>query len=130
MGQISDLNITKADGTTAVVYSAMVPSSGDRVPAIFRKVDTVLPGNRATVQVVARWNAARTARRVEMQISHPYVKTVTDGEVSESKSICSLSFVLPQDIPESEVSEHVNDVVKLLGSSVLTSTLESGYAPT
>lgn len=129
MTQLVDMTITKADDTTSVVYSAMVPSSGDRVPSIHRAVDTVLPGHRSTVKIVARFNSKQTARRVDLVIDQPYVKTVNGEEVSDSKTIASLSFVLPQDIPESDIQEHVNNVQKILATTMVTDVLESGYAP-
>lgn len=130
MPQISDLVITKADDTTSQTWTALVPSAGDRVASVNRQNVVALPGHRGTLSIVARFNQGRTARRVELQIQQPYVKTVDSQEVSDSKSICSLSFIIPQDIPESEVSEHVNNVVKLIGTSMVTSVLETGYAPT
>jgi hypothetical protein len=63
MSQMSDITITESDDTTSRTFTAMVPASGDKSPAVWRASESYLPGHRSTLTYSSRWNGNRTARK-------------------------------------------------------------------
>lgn len=63
MPSMANIIIKKADGTTDITYTALTPSSGDKVPAQWRveSIGTVA-GNRPTFMIQTRFSADKQAR--------------------------------------------------------------------
>lgn len=132
MPQLANITVKKNDGTTDVVYTGVVPSAGDKTPAIFRS-NTVgtAPNQRPELRVMSDYNGPRTARRVSGSFMYPTVVTGTDGKISVAdRGVLTYSFVLPQGMLDADINEAVSQAVNLLASTLIKDSFKQGYAPT
>lgn len=130
---MSDITVKTADGTTDIVYSALTPSAGDKVPAQWRaETAGTAAGLRPTLSLRSEYNGPRTARRVDFTYQYPFVVTDTSTSTSSVKARIpfSGSMTIPVEIPDSVVAEAVAQSTNLLVSALLVSCLKAGYAPT
>lgn len=132
MPQMANITVKKNDGTTDVVYSQVVPSAGDKSPAIWKN-NTVgtAASHRPELKLMSRDNGVGTARRVEGTFVYPTLVTGTDGKVSVADRLpITLSAVVPKGMPDSDVNEAISQCVNLFASVLLKDSMKSGYAPT
>lgn len=132
MSQIANITVKKNDGTTDIVYTAVVPSAGDKTPAIWRS-NTVgsAAAHRPELRVSSQSNGPKTARRVEVTFVYPTTVTGSDGKVTVSdRQVFTGAWVIPTGMPDADVNEAISQGVNLLASTLLKDTLKSGYAPT
>lgn len=132
MPNMADITIKKADGTTDITYTALTPSSGDKVPAQWRveSLGTVA-GNRPTLTVSARFSQDRKARLVEGRVVLPETFTdSTTGIISvRNREMLSFNSVIHLDASDSFVNELAAQSANLLKSALMQSVLKTGYAP-
>ena len=133
MPNMADITVKKADGTTNIVFSALTPSSGDKVPAQWRSETAgAAAGLRPTFDMVSQWNGPRTARRVS--ISGQYPATQTDTTTSATTVVSRIpfqaTFTVPVNIPDTVVAEAVAQMTNLMASALVQSATKIGYAPT
>lgn len=131
MPQIANITVKKNDGTTDVVYTGLVPSAGDKSPAIWRANSLgTAPALRPEFMVTSQPNGPKTARRVNTKFSFPSLVTGSDGRKSVAdRVVMELSVVLPQGMDEGDVNEAVSQGVNLLNSTLVRDSLKIGYAP-
>lgn len=132
MPQMANITVKKNDGTTDIVYTAMIPSAGDKSAAIWR-ANTVgtAPALRPEMQVVSLANGPRTARRVNAKFSYPSLVTGSDGKVSVSdRVIIDVSAVIPQGMLDADVNEAVSQGLNLAASTLIKDSVKAGFAPT
>lgn len=136
MPTFADIVIKKNDGTTDQTWSARVPSSGDRSPAIWRNESVgASPGHFPTFSVQARLNAQGTVRRIEANGVWNQVATdSTTGLVSVvNRMPISVSMALPLDMPYAAANgapEGVAQFMNLLASALIKDVFKTGFAPT
>lgn len=133
MPNMADITVKKADGTTSIVFSALTPSSGDKVAAQWRSETAGAAASlRPTFQVRSEWNGPRTARRVDFSYQYPFTVTDTTTSVTSVKARIpfSGSMTIPAEIPDSVVAEGVAQGTNLLTSALIVSVFKAGYAPT
>lgn len=132
MAAIADITVKKNDGVTNIVWTALVPSSGDGVHAVWRS-ETVgtAAGHKPTFEMWSRFNGNRTARRVELAGVYPQIATdSTTGLVSViNKAPFSASYLLPLGMPAADVNEYVAQISNLIVSTLVQTSLKAGYAP-
>lgn len=132
MPNLANITIKKNDGTTDVVYTGVVPSAGDKSPAIWRcnSVGTAAD-QRPEVSVESAFNGPRTARRVSGSYMYPTTVVGSDGKISVSnKAVLTFSFLAPRGMPDADVNEAASQAVNLLASPLFKSMLQSGYSAT
>jgi hypothetical protein len=132
MPQMADIIVKKADAATNVTYSALTPSSGDKVPAQWRSETAgASAALRPTFEMVSRWNGPRTARRVDFSYQYPYTVTDTTTSTTSVKARVPLngSFVIPAEVPDTVLNEAVSQGLNLVGATLPKSSFLSGYAP-
>lgn len=131
MPQIADLTVKKNDGTTDVTYTAVVPSAGDKSPAIWRSTTVgSAAAHQPSLVLSSRNNGNGTARRLEGQAVYPSLVTGTDGRVSVAdRCIISINGVIPQGMPADDVNEAVSQALNLFATALVKSAFKSGYAP-
>lgn len=132
MPNLANITIKKNDGTTDVVYTGIVPSSGDKNPAIWRNdAIGIAPAHRPTLTLMTSSNGTKTARRAEGQFVFPVTSTGTDGRITVTdKVIVSINCVVPQGIADVNINEGVAQGLNLFASALMKSSVQSGYAPT
>lgn len=132
MPQIANITVKKNDGTTDVIYTAVVPSAGDKSPAIWRNQTVgTAAGHQPQVSVVSRANGLNTARRVELTGTYGSLVTGTDGKISVAdKVVVTLSAVIPLGMPTTDVNEAVSQLLNVCNSVLIKDSVKTGFAPT
>jgi hypothetical protein len=133
MADMADITVKKADGVTNIVFTKLTPSSGDKVSAQWRSETAGLSAAlRPTFEMQTQWNGPRTARRVDMRGQYPY--TVTDSTTStttvKARVPFNAQFTVPAEIPDTVVAEAVAQISNLMASTLVQTSIKSGYAPT
>lgn len=133
MPNMADIVVKKADGTTDITYTALTPSSGDKVPAQWR-VESLgaVAGNRPTLTLSSRYSQDRKARLVEGRVVLPETFTdTTTGIISvRNREMFSFNTVIHLDTSDSVISELAAQSANLLKGSLIQSVLKTGFAPT
>jgi len=132
MPAMADVVVKKYDGTTDITYTAMAPSSGDGVSAIWRSNSvSTIPGFRPEVSMVSAYNGPKTARRVTIKAKFASVVTGSDNVVRQVATIpLEFSALLPQNVAETDLNEAVNQFTNLLVAALPRSCIRAGFAAT
>lgn len=132
MPQLADISVKANDGTTNVVYTGVLASSGDKTPALWRN-NAIAAANifRPTYTVQSHSNGPKTARRVEGVYQYPTTTVGSDGKVNLSnRGIISFSALVPQGMLDSEVNEFVSQGLNLFNATLTKDQVKSGFAAT
>lgn len=120
------------NAAAAVTGTAISPSAGDSVDAIWRIENTNPPMTRTTITMKARPNRDRTVRTVEVKIVAP--RTYTDGNtglvMTDSRATFVGSFVVPQGIDSSRIDDTVAYIKTFFADATVIACLKSQTAPT
>lgn len=132
MPQMANVTIKKNDGTTDVIYTAVVPSAGDKTPAIWKNQTLgSAAAHRPELRLLSRSNGTSTARRVEGTYSYPTLVTDGTGKVSVAdRVILNISGVMPTGMPDADVNEAISQGFNLFAAALLKDSFKTGYAPT
>lgn len=131
MPQMANITVKKADGTTDIVYSAVMPSSGDKTPAVWRaNAVSTIPKHRPVFSILTKDNGPRTARHVSGVFKFPAVSTVGGVETQTATVPLSFEGTLPTTIDAAVVKEAVYQFGNLLVAALVRAQLEEGYAAT
>lgn len=132
MPQIANITVKKNDGTTDVVYTGVVPSAGEKSPAIWRNQTVgTASAHQPQVSMTSRFNGARTARRIDVALTYPSLVTGSDGKVSISdRVVLNLSGVIPQGMVTTDVNEAVSQLLNVAASVLFKDSFKTGFAPT
>lgn len=132
MAQMADITVKKADETTDIVYSQIVPSAGDKTAALWKCTSVgSAPGHNPRMSLVSRDNAAKTARRVAAEFAYPWTAIATDGSVQIIDTFrFSGSYIVPQGMPQDVINEATAQCNNLLAAVLIKNSIKSGYAPT
>jgi len=133
MPSMANITVKKADNTTDITFTALNPSSGDTVPALWRS-ETAGPSAslRPTLQMKSTWNGPRTARRVEVEYQYPYTltDTTTSSTYVKARVPIKMTVTVPAEIPDTVVTEAVNQFTNLADSTLVIDCFKIGFAPT
>lgn len=132
MPNLADITVKKNDGTTDIVYTGVVPSAGDKSPAIWRSNSVgTAQAHKPELLVSGQFNGPRTARRLTIKYFYPSLVTGSDGRTSVSdRAIADVTVTLPQGMADTDINEFGSQFVNLLASSLGRSMVKSGYAAT
>lgn len=125
-------NITvKNAANTDVVYSAKVPSAGDRSPARWT-ADAASPiiGFRPVFEMATRSNGQGNGRICEFNFVLPITKSVNGDTVLAAKVPFKGAFTLPTNADAALAADAYVQAVNLLASSLIKEAVTSGYSPT
>lgn len=133
MAALADITVKKNDGTTDIVYTGVVPSSGDKVPAVWRanSVGTAL-AFRPEFRMMTELTGNGSSRRFTCAYSFPSVAidTTTSRSSVVQRGNFTLTGVIPLDMPDSDVAEYISQGFNLIASALIKTSAKSGYAPT
>lgn len=132
MPQIANITVKKNDGTTDVVYTAVVASAGDKSQAIWQNQTVgTADSHRPDLKMQSRSNQAGTARRVEMVYTYPSLVTGSDGRTNiADKVIVEVNVVLPRGMALADRNEAVAQGLNLASATLVKDSVKSGFAPT
>lgn len=132
MPQLADITIKKANGTTDIVFTGVIPSSGDKSPAVWRS-NTVgtAQAHKPELLISSTFNGPRTARRLTGKFTYPTLVTGSDGRTSVSdRAIGDFTATLPQLMADADIAEFAQQFANLVASALVRAQLQSGYAAT
>jgi hypothetical protein len=130
---MADIVVKKADGTTNITFTALTPSSGDKVAAQWRSETAgAAAGLRPTFQIDSQWNGPRTARRVSYSGQYPFTVTDSTTSITSVKARIPFNgqFTVPVEVPDSVVNEAVAQLSNLVSSALIQASIKAGFAPT
>lgn len=132
MTTMANLTVKKADGTTDIVYTAMTPSAGDSVPAVWRATSvSSTPMGQPELRLTTKSNGARTARQVKVEYSYPIVET---NAFDNSSAVRRVNFKvegsLDQFIAQATLDEAAYQFGNLMAAALVKASVASGFAPT
>lgn len=133
MPNMANITVKKNDGTTDITYTAMIPSAGDKSPAIWRSTTVgSAPSHNPEMRMTSRNNGTGTARRVEVVSQYPtLVTSPADGKVSVAdKVVLDLSVVIPQGMPTTDINEAVSQFCNLIAATLVKDSFKAGFSPT
>lgn len=126
--------VTKDRANADVTFVALLGSSGDNSPAMWRVAEAVPLSCMKTASMSSSWNKARTARHVNLDFLIPYAVTnTTTGVISPvARAECHMKFILPTNAPQTLLSDMVY-MSQTFGISPATSfvvrdQIATGYA--
>lgn len=128
----SNVTVKKNDGITDVIYTAVIPSSGDKSPAIWKNQTLgTAAAHRPEMKLQSRDNGTGLARRLDGAFMYPSLTVGTDGKTNVGdKLVASISILVPKGMPDAEVSEGVSQFVNLCASAPFKEAFMQGYAHT
>lgn len=132
MPNIANITIKKNDGTTDITYTAVVPSAGDKSPAVWRS-QTVgsAAAHQPEVRMTSRANGLNSARRVEVTATYPSTVTGSDGKISVAdRVVFQVSGVIPLGMPTVDVNEAVSQLLNVFAVTLFKDSFKTGFAPT
>lgn len=132
MPNMAAITVKKNDGTTDVVYTNVVASSGDKTPAVWRN-NTVgtAASHRPEFSVSSQSNGPRTARRLLIKGTYPTLVTGSDGKTSVAdRVIFDATVVVPQGMPDADVNEAASQMCNLMAATLTKDQIKAGYAAT
>lgn len=131
MPQMANVVVKKANGTTDVTYTALVPSAGDSSPARWTEnAASTIRGHRPVLEMRSQYNGPRTARRVNVVYKYPLIDSTSGTEVKVGEIPVELSLAIPSSVSDAAADEAVAQATNLFASTLVRSSLSSGYAPT
>lgn len=133
MPQIANLTIKKNDGTTDITYTGVVPSSGEKSPAIWRSLTVgTAAAHQPEFRMTSRANGTSTGRRFDVHAQYPtLVTSPADGRISVAdRVVFDLSVLVPLNMATTDVNEAVSQLCNLLSTSLVKDSFKTGFAPT
>lgn len=129
MTQQTNITVKKFDGTTDVVYSAVLPAAGG-TPAVWRAptLGTAV-AHQPELRIKSSKNKAGTVSRVEGVVVYPEIATASDGtKTIPNKAIVTFSVVNPQGMAIVSVQEAVYQAMNLMASAHVKTQAVEGFA--
>lgn len=134
MPTFADITVKKNDGTTDIVYVGKSPAGGDSSSAVWRADAHAAPyaGLKPSFTLAAKWNGAKTARRLDANYAYNgYATDSTTGVSTKTGTIpFTLSCAIPQSMPQADIDEAVAQFANLVKSSLVQLCLKAGYSAT
>lgn len=132
MPQMANITVKKNDGTTDIIYTAMQPSSGDGVQAVWKSTSVgTAPAHQPEFRVSARAQGG-TKREVRFTYMYPEIAiNTTTGLTSVSyREMGTLSFVQDTASANVSINEAYAQFANLVASAHAKAIAQGGYGPT
>lgn len=127
----ANITVKKNDGTTDITYTAVQPSSGDGVQAVW-KSQTVgtAPAHQPELRCSSR-SQSGGKREIRWTYVYPEIQTnSTTGATSVVfKELASCSYTLDMASANITINEAVAQFANLMASAHAKSITQSGYGP-
>lgn len=126
---MTNLTIKKSDGTTDILWTNVVTSSGDRSPSIYRS--NTVGGNlsvRPELRVTSRDSGDNLTRRMTGDFYYPESAMVDGREQVINKLVGSITIALPKAMAVAVTDEAVSQFINLLSNGSMRTAFKSGYA--
>lgn len=133
MPAIADMLIKKNDGTTDITYTAICPSSGDGVPAVWRSnsVGSAM-AHRPEIRLSSRDAANGAKRALRGTYVYPQLSTNTTTGVTSvvERVMASFDVSIPKGMAQSDIDEAISQFGNLMVAGQIRNALKAGYSAT
>lgn len=133
MAALAALVITKADGTTAITWTGLQPSSGDGTAAVWKSLTIgSAQAHQPELRLSAREGGNGVTRVLRSTASYPQIATDTSTGLTSvvRKARFSCEWVFEKDMPQVDVDEFVHQVAACMANPTFKSYIKSGYSAT
>jgi len=133
MPALANIVVKKADGTTDVTYTGIVPSAGDKTPAVWRQNSYGGSiGQRPELRMQTSSNGDASSRRVVINFTYPslFTDTTTSRVQIDKRLNFTLTGAVPVEMTDTDLNEAIAQGFNLLASTLIKQSASSGYAPT
>lgn len=131
MPAMANITVKKNDGTTDIIYSALTPSAGDKVKAVWSALTAAATAAfRPFFRMDSQFNGDATTRKVRTNYVYPVTATENTVLVYKGKIIAETNWSIPQNVPDADINEAVSQYANLLVSALVKDSVKQGYAPT
>lgn len=132
MPQMANITVKKNDGTTDITYTAMTPSGGDGVPAVWRATSVgSASAHHPELRLVSKEQSRGSKRHVRATYVYPETATNSTTGVTSvvDRAIGSADFTLPKGMAQVAINEFAAQFANLLASALAKDSVKSGFAP-
>lgn len=133
MPSMANITVKKEDGTTDITYTAMSPSAGDKVPAIWNATSVSgVQGSQPTLSMVTAANTQNTYRHANFKYAYPHYYTDPDSgqEVLIATVTADAHVSCPLSIPQNVWDEAFTQFGNLLSAALIRDSVLVARAPT
>jgi len=132
MPTLANITVKKNDGVTDIVWTGVVPSSGDSSPAVWRSQTVgTAPGHQPQLTLKSRYNGPKTARRLDGDATFPSLVLGSDGKTSIADRLTfNFSAGVPQGMSTTDINEAVSQICNLVAATLIKDSIKTGFAPT
>jgi len=133
MSAIANITVKKHDGTTDITYTAVVPSAGDTVPAVWNSQTVgVAPAHQPSLRLLSKEASNGTKRALHATFVYPQIATDTTTGVTTviNRVVISADWTIPKGMAQTDIGEATYQFANLLAAALIKSSCETGYAPT
>lgn len=133
MPQGSNITIKKDDTVTNIVYTFVVPSSGDATPAVWKSQSV---GSAQSHQPELRLTASEAdggaSRRLKATYQYPQIATDTTTSLVTvvNRASMAVEWKFPKGMPQTDINEFCSQGVNLLDDAVINACLKAGFSAT
>lgn len=128
----TNITVKKHDGTTDITYSALQPSSGDGVQAIYKSTSVgSAPAHQPELRVSAR-QLSNSKRELRITYVYPEIATNSTTGITSVvyKERGSFNFEIEMNSASTSINESSSQFLNLLASPAIKAIVQSGYGPT
>lgn len=133
MPSMANMTIKKYDGTTDIVYTGVVPSSGDGVAAVW-KAQTVgtAPNHQPELRLSSREAGNGQKRALRATYVYPTIATNSTTGVTSVIDKCTITidWSMSKAVTQTDLNEAAAQLANLLDNTLITDSVRTGYAPT
>lgn len=133
MPAMANIIVKKNDGTTDITYTAVVPSSGDTVQAVWKSQTLgVSPSHQPEFKLSSREASGGAKRALHAVYTYPQIATDTTTSLTSVVNRLSVSadWTMPKDMTQADINEAVSQFANLLASTLIKDSAKAGYSPT
>lgn len=131
MANQSNIVVKRSDTTTDLLFEAVVGSSGDKSPAIWKSADGAAPAYKAELRLATMDNGPKTARKCDLRFKYPITVTGTDGITRQTDlPQFSVQGIISEKLNNAQRAEVVHEFVNLLHSAHIRDQLITMFAAT
>lgn len=131
MPTLANITVKKNDGTTDIVWTGVVPSSGDKSAAVW-KSQTVGTASAHQPELRMTGRESGDTRKRLLKVTAKYPQIATNSTTGVTSVVDEASFaadwVVPKGMPASDVNEFASQIGNLIASTLLKQCVKEGYA--
>lgn len=129
MPNMANITVKKNDNTTDIIYNALSPSGGDKIPARWEVTAAAAVRNRRPQLEVVAYSNGRNGRRIT--VTHRQPAILTEGSIERVVwKVTKTETFVDEGFPDADIAESTAQHANLLKSTLIQDSLKTGFAPT